>query len=258
MPGYTHFQVAMPSSFGLWFGAYAEALADDLVFLQSSYRIIDQNPLGSAAGFGTSFPLDRKMTTELLGFSDLSYNVINAQMGRGKSERILAAVMGNLASTVGRLAMDVCLYNSQNFAFLKLPDRYTTGSSIMPHKKNPDVFELIRAKCNKIQALPQELALITANLPSGYHRDYQVLKESLFPAIFQLQDCIIIAEEVLKHLEVKENILEDPRYRFIFSVEKVNELVLQGESFRDAYRKIDAVMQNFNFSKAISALKSLV
>mgnify|MGYP001111046839 CR=1 FL=1 len=238
LPGYTHFQVAMPSSFGLWFGAYAESLADDLILLHSAYEIINQNPLGSAAGYGTSFPLDRKYTTELLGFKNLNYNVVYAQMGRGKTERVLAYAMAALAATISKMAYDVTLFNSQNFGFMKLPDQFTTGSSIMPHKKNPDVFELIRAKCNRIQALPNDIAMATNNLPSGYHRDYQVLKELIFPALFDLKDCLVIAEHVLKTVEVNDHWLNDPRYQFLFSVEAVNKKVLAGMSFRDAYQEI--------------------
>ncbi len=238
LPGYTHFQVAMPSSFGLWFSAYAESLADDLQLMLAAFKVVNQNPLGSAAGYGTSFPLDRKMTTDLLGFEDLSYNVVYAQMGRGKTERTLAFAMAGLAATLSKFAYDICLYNSQNFGFISFPDELTTGSSIMPHKKNPDVFELIRGKCNKIQALPTEMTLISNNLPSGYHRDFQVLKESFFPAFENMKDCLQIMDFALGKAKVKENILADPRYRYIFSVEEVNKMVLQGESFRDAYKKI--------------------
>lgn len=238
LPGYTHFQVAMPSSFGLWFSAYAESLADDLQLLLAAFKIVNQNPLGSAAGYGTSFPLDRKITTSLLGFEDLNYNVVYAQMGRGKTERTLAFAMAGLAATLSKFAYDICLYNSQNFGFVSFPDELTTGSSIMPHKKNPDVFELIRAKCNKIQALPSEMTLISNNLPSGYHRDFQVLKESFFPAFENLKDCLQIMDFAIGQVKVKEHILDDPRYRYIFSVEEVNKMVLQGESFRDAYQKI--------------------
>ena len=238
LPGYTHLQLAMPSSFGLWFGAYAEGLSDDLIPLQAAYRITNKNPLGSAAGYGSSFPLNRTLTTKLLGFDDLHYNVVYAQMGRGKTERIVASALGNVAATVGRLAMDACLFMNQNFGFISFPDELTTGSSIMPHKKNPDVFELIRAKCNSIQSLPNEIALITGNLPSGYHRDLQLLKEKLFPAFQTLSDCLDMAVLMLSNIQVKENILEDEKYKYLFSVEEVNKLVLSGMPFRDAYKKV--------------------
>lgn len=236
IPGYTHLQVAMPSSFGLWFGAYAESLTDDMLLLQTAFKVANQNPLGSAAGYGSSFPLNRTLTTKLLGFEDLSYNVVYAQMGRGKTEKIAAFAMSSVAATLSRMAMDVCLYMSQNFTFLSLPDEFTTGSSIMPHKKNPDVFELIRAKCNKVQALPNDLTLMLANLPSGYFRDMQILKEVIFPAFSELRDCIDIAAFMLDKLKVNTTILNDDRYKYLFSVEEVNKLVLQGTPFRDAYK----------------------
>ena len=244
MPGYTHFQVAMPSSFGLWFGAYAESLTDDLRYLKAAFDIINQNPLGSAAGYGTSFPVNRQLTTELLGFDDMNYNVIYAQMGRGKAEKILANSMGLIAETLGRLSADVCLYMGQNYGFISFPDEYTTGSSIMPHKKNPDVFELIRGRCNKIKALTNGISLLTTNLPAGYHRDMQLIKEDLFDAITSLKDCLYIAEFMLSHIEVNDNILEDDRYRYIYSVEKVNALVLEGMSFRDAYKKVAKMIED--------------
>jgi argininosuccinate lyase len=236
IPGYTHLQVAMPSSFGLWFGAYAESLADDLLMLQTAYKIANQNPLGSAAGYGSSFPLNRTLTTHLLGFDDLSYNVVYAQMGRGKTEKITAFALSSVAATLARLAMDVCLYMSQNFGFLSLPDEFTTGSSIMPHKKNPDVFELIRAKCNKIQSLPNDITLMLTNLPSGYFRDLQILKEIIFPAFAELRDCIDIAAFMMDKLKINSNILDDERYKYLFSVDELNKLVLQGTPFRDAYK----------------------
>jgi argininosuccinate lyase len=253
LPGYTHLQLAMPSSFGLWFGAYAESLADDLIILEAAYRIINKNPLGSAAGYGSSFPLNRKMTTELLGFDDLNYNVVYAQMGRGKSERIVAQAISNVAATLAKLAMDACLFLNQNFAFISFPDELTTGSSIMPHKKNPDVFELIRGKCNSLQALPNDIALTTANLPSGYHRDLQLLKEKLFPAFQTLQDCLQMTTLMLSAVQVKENILADEKYKYLFSVEEVNKLVLQGVPFRDAYKKIgqDIDQNKFSYSTTI-------
>jgi argininosuccinate lyase len=238
MPGYTHFQVAMVSSFGLWFGAYAESLTDDMQLLQSVYRINNQNPLGSAAGYGSSFPLDRRMTTELLGFDDLSYNVVHAQLGRGKTELFVSFALAALSSTLGKMAMDVVLFMNQNFAFISFPDELTTGSSIMPHKKNPDVFELIRGRCNQLQSLPAQVSALTANLPSGYHRDFQLLKEALFPALIHMKDCLSIAEYALQHIRVKENILDDEKYRYIYSVEEVNRETLRGTPFRDAYKKV--------------------
>lgn len=247
LPGYTHLQLAMPSSFGLWFGAYAESLADDLIPLQAAYRIVNKNPLGSAAGYGSSFPLNRKMTTELLGFDDLHYNVVYAQMGRGKTERIVAAALGNVAATLSKLAMDACLYLNQNFGFISFPDELTTGSSIMPHKKNPDVFELIRAKCNDLQSLPNELALLTSNLPSGYHRDLQLLKEKIFPAFQTLNECLRMTTMMLSNISVKSNILEDEKYKYLFSVEEVNRLVLSGIPFRDAYKQVGKDIEEGKF-----------
>lgn len=247
MPGYTHLQVAMVSSFGLWFGAYAESLVEDLRLLESTYRSINQNPLGSAAGYGSSFPLKRKMTTELLGFDDLSYNVVHAQMGRGKSELFLSFALASLGSTLGKLAMDVCLFINQNFGFISFPEELTTGSSIMPHKKNPDVFELIRGRCNQLQSLPAQISQMTGNLPSGYHRDFQLLKEVIFPATNQLKDCLEIATFALSQIEVKTGILDDPKYLYLFSVEEVNKEVLRGLPFRDAYRKIGASIESGTF-----------
>lgn len=254
IPGYTHLQVAMPSSFGLWFGAYAESLTDDMLLLQTAFKVANQNPLGSAAGYGSSFPLNRTLTTKLLGFEDLSYNVVYAQMGRGKTEKIAAFAMSSVAATLSRMAMDVCLYMSQNFAFLSLPDEFTTGSSIMPHKKNPDVFELIRAKCNKVQALPNDLTLMLANLPSGYFRDMQILKEVIFPAFAELRDCIDIAAFMMDKLKVNTSILNDDRYKYLFSVEEVNKLVLQGTPFRDAYKIVGKDINEgiFNPDKAVA------
>lgn len=244
LPGYTHLQIAMPSSFGLWFGAYAESLVDDLELMQAAWRICNKNPLGSAAGYGSSFPLNRRMTTDLLGFDNLNYNVVYAQMGRGKTERILAQAMSALAATLAKFAMDICLYMNQNFGFISFPDHLTTGSSIMPHKKNPDVFELVRSRCNKIQALPNEIALITTNLPSGYHRDLQLLKENLFPAFRSLNECLEIAAFMLEHIEIKQDILSDPKYDYLFSVEVVNKEVLSGVPFREAYRNIGLAIES--------------
>ncbi|MDN5201591.1 argininosuccinate lyase [Fulvivirgaceae bacterium BMA10] len=238
LPGYTHLQVAMPSSFGLWFGAYAESLVEDIHVLNAAYKVVDQNPLGSGAGYGSSFPLDRTMTTALLGFSTLKYNSVAAQMNRGKSEKVTAYGLATLGGTLSKMAMDVCLYMSQNFGFISFPDELTTGSSIMPHKKNPDVFELIRAKCNKIQALPYELSLITNNLPSGYHRDYQLLKESLLPAIDGLKSCLEMAVFMFRQIIVKKDFLHDPKYDYMYSVEEVNKEVQNGLPFRDAYKKV--------------------
>lgn len=252
LPGYTHLQLAMPSSFGLWFGAYAESLTDDLLTLQAAYRVVNKNPLGSAAGYGSSFPLNRTMTTRLLGFDDLNYNVVYAQMGRGKTERIVAQGLSNVAATLAKLSMDVCLFMNQNFGFIRFPDELTTGSSIMPHKKNPDVFELIRSHCNKIQALPNEIALMTTNLPSGYHRDLQLLKESLFPAFRQLKDCLQMAGLMLGHAQVREHILEEDQYKYLFSVEEVNKLVLGGMPFRDAYKKVGMDIEKGHFTYDVS------
>jgi argininosuccinate lyase len=248
LPGYTHLQLAMPSSFGLWFGAYAESLVDDTITLEAAYRIVNKNPLGSAAGYGSSFPLNRKMTTDLLGFDDLNYNVVYAQMGRGKAERIVASSLSNIAATLAKLSMDACLFLNQNFGFIRFPDELTTGSSIMPHKKNPDVFELIRGRCNQIISLPNDIALLTANLPSGYHRDMQLLKEKLFPAIQSLKDCIRMAHLMLSNIEVKDNILEDEKYKFLFSVEEVNNLVLKGIPFRDAYKQVGQAIEKGEFT----------
>jgi argininosuccinate lyase len=238
LPGYTHLQLAMPSSFGLWFGAYAESLVDDVITLRAAYRVVNKNPLGSAAGYGSSFPLNRTMTTKLLGFDDLHYNVVYAQMGRGKTERIVASALSNIALTLNKLSMDACLFLNQNFGFISFPDELTTGSSIMPHKKNPDVFELVRARCNQLMALPNDLTIGLANLPSGYHRDMQLLKEILFPSIQSLKDCLRMIHLMLSNINVKEGILNDDKYKFLFSVEEVNKLVLQGMPFRDAYKKI--------------------
>ncbi|MCZ8215360.1 MAG: argininosuccinate lyase, partial [Cyclobacteriaceae bacterium] len=244
LPGYTHLQLAMPSSFGLWFGAYAESLVDDVLVLQSAYKVTNKNPLGSAAGYGSSFPLNRTLTTQLLGFEELNYNVVYAQMGRGKTERIVAAAFSNVAATLAKLSMDACLFMNQNFGFISFPDELTTGSSIMPHKKNPDVFELVRARCNQLIALPNEIALMTANLPSGYHRDLQLIKELLFPAIQNLKDCLQMIQLMLANVVIKENILEDEQYKFLFSVEEVNKLVLAGMPFRDAYKKVGQDIEN--------------
>ena len=238
MPGYTHLQMAMPSSFGLWFGAYAETLADDMQLIATAYHIANQNPLGSAAGYGSSFPLNRTMTTRLLGFEDLHYNVVAAQMSRGKTERAVSYAINAVASTLGRMAMDVCLFNSQNFAFVSFPDEYTTGSSIMPHKKNPDAFELIRGHCNRLQSVVGEVSLLTTNLPLGYHRDLQLLKDVTFPALQQLKMCLTVAEYMLQHIRVREHILDDPMYDYLFTVEDVNRLTLQGTPFREAYQQV--------------------
>lgn len=247
MPGYTHLQIAMPSSFGLWFGAYAESLVDDLQLLKAAWTVCNKNPLGSAAGYGSSFPLNRTMTTQLLGFEDLNYNVVYAQMGRGKTERVLAQAMSSIAATLAKFAMDVTLFINQNFGFISFPAHLTTGSSIMPHKKNPDVFELIRSRCNKIQALPNEIAMMTTNLPVGYHRDLQLLKENLFPAFQSLNDCLEIATFMLENIEIKNNILDDPKYDYLFSVEVVNNEVLQGIPFREAYKNIGLAIEEGTF-----------
>lgn len=238
IPGYTHLQVAMPSSFGLWFGAYAESLADDLTVLQAAYRVTNRNPLGSAAGYGSSFPLNREMTTRLLGFESMNYNVVYAQMGRGKTERTVANALAGIASTVSRLAFDACLYNSQNFGFIKLPDQYTTGSSIMPHKKNPDVFELTRAKCNRLQSLPHQITMILNNLPSGYFRDMQLIKEAFLPAFDELKSILNMVNAMLSEIKVNTDVAQDDRYKFMFSVEEVNRLTREGMPFRDAYKKV--------------------
>lgn len=248
MPGYTHLQVAMPSSFGLWFGAYAESLVDDLLFLQGAYKMANRNPLGSAAGYGSSFPLNRTLTTELLGFDSMNYNVVYAQMGRGKMERNVAFALAGIAGTLSKLAFDACLFNSQNFGFVKLPDNCTTGSSIMPHKKNPDVFELTRAKCNKIQALPQQIILIMNNLPCGYFRDLQIIKEVFLPAFEELKDCLRMAAYIINKIQVNEHILDDPKYDNMFSVEEVNRLATGGMPFRDAYKKVGLDIEAGNFT----------
>jgi argininosuccinate lyase len=248
MPGYTHLQVAMPSSFGLWFGAYAESLVDDLALFEAAYRICNRNPLGSAAGYGSSFPLDRSMTTRLLGFDSMDYNVVYAQMGRGKMERIVSFAIANIASTLSKLAFDACLFNSQNFGFIKLPDQFTTGSSIMPHKKNPDVFELTRAKCNLLQGLPQQITLISNNLPCGYSRDMQVIKELFLPSFDELKDCLQIVAMMMREIQVNEHLLDDSRYDLMFSVEEVNRRVLAGVPFRDAYKQVGLEIEAGKFT----------
>jgi argininosuccinate lyase len=248
MPGYTHLQVAMPSSFGLWFGAYAESLTDDMLFLQAAFRQCNRNPLGSAAGYGSSFPLNRTMTTELLGFDSLNYNVVYAQMGRGKLERNVAFALATIAGTVSKLAYDACLFNSQNFGFVKLPDDCTTGSSIMPHKKNPDVFELTRARCNKLQSLPQQIMMIANNLPSGYFRDLQIIKELFLPAFDELKECLRMTTYIMSRIEVKPDLLKDEKYRLLFSVEEVNRRVLAGVPFRDAYREVGLEIEAGRFT----------
>ena len=238
MPGYTHLQIAMPSSFGLWFGAYAESLVDDLVVMQSAYKVVNRNPLGSAAGYGSSFPLKREMTTKLLGFDSMAYNVVYAQMGRGKTERIVSSAIASIAATLSKLAFDACMFSSQNFGFIKLHDAFTTGSSIMPHKKNPDVFELTRAKCNKIQSVPQQIMMIANNLPSGYFRDLQIIKEVFLPVFDEIEDCLKMVNLMMEHIEVNQHILENNKYDLIFSVEEVNRLASEGMPFRDAYKKV--------------------
>ena len=248
MPGYTHLQIAMPSSFGLWFGAYAESLVDDLQLLLAAYKICNRNPLGSAAGYGSSFPLNRAMTTTLLGFDSMNYNAIYAQMGRGKMERTVAYALAGIAATISKLTFDACMFNSQNFGFIRLPDAYTTGSSIMPHKKNPDVFELTRAKCNKIQALPQQITLIANNLPSGYFRDLQIIKEVFIPSFDELNDCLLMTTQIISQLEVNRHILDDGKYAPIFSVEEVNRLVSEGLPFRDAYKKVGQAIESNDFT----------
>lgn len=293
LPGYTHLQLAMPSSFGLWFGAYAESFVDDMITLQASWQVVNKNPLGSAAGYGSSFPINRKLTTELLGFDDLNYNVVYAQMSRGKTEKIVSQAMANIAATLARLSMDACLYLNQNFNFISFPDELTTGSSIMPHKKNPDVFELIRAHCNRMQALPNEIMLIMTNLPSGYHRDFQIVKEHLIPAFKNLSECLSMALMMIQNIEIKKDILQDEKYKYLFSVEEMNKLVLTGIPLRDAYKKIgmdieksaykydtdihhthegsignlqnasinkmmDATISRFNFKKVNNALQNLI
>ncbi|MDR3267827.1 MAG: argininosuccinate lyase [Tannerella sp.] len=248
LPGYTHLQIAMPSSFGLWFGAYAESLTDDLLLMQAAYKICNRNPLGSAAGYGSSFPLNRTMTTNLLGFDSLNYNVVYAQMGRGKMERTVAFALAGIAATLAKLAMDACLFNSQNFAFITLPDQYTTGSSIMPHKKNPDVFELTRAKCNKIQGLPQQIMLISNNLPSGYFRDLQIIKEIFLPSFDELKDCLRMVTQMMREVKINEHILDDEKYALLFSVEEVNRRTLGGVPFRDAYKQVGLEIEAGKFS----------
>ncbi len=248
LPGYTHLQLAMPSSFGLWLGAYAESLVDDMTMLQAAFTVVNKNPLGSAAGYGSSFPINRTRTTELLGFETLNYNVVYAQMGRGKAERVTAMALANFADTLARLSMDACLFMNQNFGFIQFPEALTTGSSIMPHKKNPDVFELIRSYCNRIKALPNEILMMTTNLPSGYHRDLQLLKEHLFPAFQQLKNCMEMAALMIENMEVKQGLLEDPKYQFLFSVEEVNKLVNAGVPFRDAYKKIGLAIEAGNYT----------
>ena len=254
MPGYTHLQIAMPSSFGLWFGAYAESLVDDMLFLQAAFKMCNRNPLGSAAGYGSSFPLDRTMTTRLLGFDSLNYNVVYAQMGRGKMERNVAFALATIAGTISKLAFDACMFNSQNFGFIKLPDQFTTGSSIMPHKKNPDVFELTRAKCNKLQGLPQQIILISNNLPSGYFRDLQIIKEVFLPAFDELKDCLRMVTHMMREVKVNEHILDDDKYSLLFSVEEVNRRVLAGMPFRDAYKQVglDIEADKFIPSKSVN------
>lgn len=254
LPGYTHLQVAMPSSFGLWFGAYAEGLVDDLEMVLAAWKITNKNPLGSAAGYGSSFPLNRTMTTNLLGFESLAHNVVYAQMGRGKTERVIAQALSSIAATLAKMAMDQCLYLSQNFAFVSYPENLTTGSSIMPHKKNPDVWEIMRGKCNRLQALPNDVAMMTTNLPSGYHRELQLLKELIFPAFTDLIDCLQMATFMLQNISVNKNILDDPKYTYLFSVEEVNKAVLNGTPFRDAYKQIglDIEADNFNPDKSVN------
>ena len=247
LPGYTHLQIAMPSSFGLWFGAYAESLVDDMALLLAAWKMTNRNPLGSAAGYGSSFPLNRQMTTDLLGFDSMDYNVIYAQMGRGKIEKTVAFALASIAATISKLAFDSCMFTSQNFSFIKLPDECTTGSSIMPHKKNPDVFELTRAKCNKIQTLPQQIMMIMNNLPSGYFRDLQIIKEIFIPVFDELRDCLKMTTHIMREVKIKEDILDDPKYDFIFSVEEVNRLVVEGMPFRDAYKKVGLDIEAGNF-----------
>ncbi|MFT4204635.1 MAG: argininosuccinate lyase [Chitinophagaceae bacterium] len=254
MPGYTHLQIAMPSSFGLWLGAYAESLVDDTVQLKAAYNIVNKNPLGSAAGYGSSFPINRTMTTELLGFSDLNYNVVYAQMGRGKAERITAMALANVADTLARFAMDCCMYCNQNYDFIHFPAELTTGSSIMPHKKNPDVLELVRAQCNRIKALPNEIMMMTTNLPLGYNRDLQLLKEHLFPALSMLRSCIAMTELMLNNMEIRNGILDEEKYKYLFSVEEVNKLVLEGLPFRDAYKKVGRDIESGTFDYVPEAL----
>src|SRR5438105_479413 len=249
LPGYTHLQLAMPSSFGLWFGAYAESFVDDMVTLKAAYDIVNKNPLGSAAGYGSNFPINRTITTRLLGFEDLNYNVVYAQMGRGKTERIVAMALSNFADTLSKLSMDACLYLNQNFDFISFPTELTTGSSIMPHKKNPDVFELIRSQCNRIKSLPNEIMLMTTNLPSGYHRDLQLLKEHLLPAFQMLKDCMEMARLMLSSIGIKKDILKDDKYKYLFTVDEVNKLVMQGIPFRDAYKIVGQKVEDGSFTQ---------
>ena len=248
LPGYTHLQIAMPSSFGLWFGAYAESLLDDMQLLLSAYKIVNRNPLGSAAGYGNSFPLNRSLTTQLLGFDSMDYNVVYAQMGRGKTERIVASALASVAGTISKLAFDSCMYTSQNFGFLKLADQFTTGSSIMPHKKNPDVFELTRAKCNKLQGIPQQITMIINNLPSGYFRDLQIIKEVYLPMFDEMIDILVMTRSMIEQVEVNETILNDSKYDLIFSVEEVNKRTLAGTPFRDAYKQVGLEIEAGNFT----------
>ncbi|WP_114783067.1 argininosuccinate lyase [Botryobacter ruber] len=248
LPGYTHLQVAMPSSFGLWFGAYAESLVDDVTMLHAAYKIADKNPLGSAAGYGSSFPLNRQMTTDLLGFEALNYNVVYAQMGRGKTERVVSVAIASVAATLARMSMDLCLYMSQNFGFVTLPDNLTTGSSIMPHKKNPDVFEIMRGKCNRLQALPTEVSMLLTNLPSGYHRELQLLKEAVFPAFTELENCLGMMTYMVQHLQVRDNIMDEEKYKYAFSVDAVNAEVLNGVPFRNAYKKVGESIEAGTFT----------
>jgi len=249
LPGYTHLQVAMPSSFGLWFGAYAESLVDDLIQIQAAYKIVNKNPLGSAAGYGSSFPLDRNMTTDLLGFDDLNYNSVYAQMGRGKVERVVSQSVASIAETLGKMAMDITLYLSQNFGFISFPDNLTTGSSIMPHKKNPDLFEIMRGRCNRLKALPNELMMIFGNLPSGYHRDLQLIKERFFPSLVEISECIKIFHYAIKNIKVNAQILDDKKYDYLFTVDAVNEMVKNGVSFRDAYKQVGEQIEKGTFKK---------
>ena len=251
LPGYTHLQLAMPSSFGLWFGAYAESLTDDIVTLKAAFYVVNKNPLGSAAGYGSSFPINRQMTTDLLGFASLNYNVVYAQMGRGKAERVVAQALANIADTLAKLSMDMCLYLNQNFGFVSFPAELTTGSSIMPHKKNPDVFELIRSHCNRIKALPNEITVMTTNLPSGYHRDLQLLKEHLFPAFKTLKDCIEMAGLMLSNIEVKKDLLNDEKYKYLFTVDLVNQYVMEGVPFRDAYIKVGKAVEDGSYTPPV-------
>ena len=257
LPGYTHAQIAMPSSFGLWFGAYAEALVDDMHMLSGAYRVINRNPLGSAAGYGNSFPLDREMTTRLLGFDSPDYNSVAAQLSRGKSERCMASALGSIALTLNKFAADCCLYMCQNFGFIRFPDELTTGSSIMPHKKNPDVWELVRARCNRILACENEISMLCSNMPHGYHRDYQLLKDILFPVLDMMHDCLNMTDYMLRHIEVNEHILEDEKYKYLFTVEEVNRRTLAGTPFRDAYRQVGIEVNEGRFSYAAGKAGSL-